>query len=151
MSPSESLASSLSVTVAKRSTEGRGCIRNELTGGCGSSTLGRCSLELTQHFLGNLSTNTCRDKLGRWDKQKVQLCCCKPSFCKNERSICSCYSIIEHAQSRTNRVGYVTAVARRLGIYGNRKPTLASGTIGLLPYIPIQPWSNPEVHFKTEL
>ena len=47
MSPSESLASSLSVTVAKRSTEGRGCIRNELTDGCGSSTLGRCGLELT--------------------------------------------------------------------------------------------------------
>ena len=47
MSPSESLASSLSVTVAKRSTEGRGCIRNELTDGCGSSTLGRCGLKLT--------------------------------------------------------------------------------------------------------
>ena len=47
MSPSESLASSLSVAVAKRSTEGRGCIRNELTDGCGSSTLGRCGLELT--------------------------------------------------------------------------------------------------------
>ena len=35
------------MTVAKRSTEGRGCVRNELTDGCGSSTLGRCGLELT--------------------------------------------------------------------------------------------------------
>ena len=47
MSPSESLASSLSVTVAKRSTEGRGCIRNKPTNGCGSSMLSRCGLELT--------------------------------------------------------------------------------------------------------
>ena len=47
MSPSESLASSLSVTVVKHSTERRGCIRNKLTDGCGSSTLGRCGLELT--------------------------------------------------------------------------------------------------------
>ena len=28
-------------------TERRGCIRYELTDGCGSSTLGRCGLELT--------------------------------------------------------------------------------------------------------
>ena len=126
------LKKAFSVSVEK--TEGRGCIRYELTDGCGSSTLGRCGLELTTSaFPGNLSTNTCQDKLGRWDKQKVQLCCCKPSFCKNEPSIFSCYSIIEHAQSGTNRVGYITVVARLLGIYGNRKPTLPSGSVGLLP------------------
>lgn len=47
MSPSESLASSLSVTVAKRSTEGKGCIRNELADGCDSAALVRCGLQLT--------------------------------------------------------------------------------------------------------
>ena len=32
-------------------TEGRGCICYELTDGCGSSTLGRCGLELITRLL----------------------------------------------------------------------------------------------------
>ena len=52
-------------------------------------------------------------------------------------------------------MGYITVVARLLGIYGNRKPTLPSGcALGLGRFTAINPYNraititNGNVHFK---